>query len=57
MFLIPDCNKICPKNIQPVCGSDGNTYDNECVMGVAACENNIEISKVSDGEWQSRYVL
>jgi len=40
----PDrCNdsndSVCPQVYTPVCGSDGETYSNECVFGVAQCED------------------
>ena len=33
------CNQACPLNYEPVCGSDGRTYANECVMKSEACNN------------------
>ncbi|CAG9788888.1 unnamed protein product [Diatraea saccharalis] len=42
---LPPC--VCAKNYRPVCGSDGNTYSNECMMNCASynTKSNIEMSK------------
>lgn len=31
------CVSSCPENLKPVCGSDGVTYDNDCMFGFAKC--------------------
>uniref|UniRef100_A0A674DEF7 Probable pancreatic secretory proteinase inhibitor n=1 Tax=Salmo trutta TaxID=8032 RepID=A0A674DEF7_SALTR len=33
----------CPMNLAPVCGSDGNTYPNECALCVQRQETRMDI--------------
>ncbi|KAL8198389.1 UNVERIFIED_CONTAM: hypothetical protein K2H54_008563 [Gekko kuhli] len=42
----------CPLKRDPVCGDDGVTYDNECVMVRSGAVRGIEIQKVRSGQCQ-----
>eukprot|EP00121_Abeoforma_whisleri_P013769 Awhi_evm3s12702 len=38
------CMRPCPRNYSPVCASNHQTYANECLMAVAACDLEIELT-------------
>nr|XP_019944751.1 PREDICTED: agrin isoform X5 [Paralichthys olivaceus] len=44
------CTSECVETHQPVCGSDGETYNSECELHVRACKEQIDLRVNSQGE-------
>ncbi|KAG2519636.1 hypothetical protein BBO99_00007946 [Phytophthora kernoviae] len=43
------CDEVCPTDYEPLCGSDGVTYKNDCHLSVAQC-NATDLAVKSTGE-------
>lgn len=44
------CPTECVSSSQTVCGSDGNTYGNECELHVRACTQQVNIEVAAQGD-------
>lgn len=48
------CPEICTADYSPVCGTDGQTYSNLCMMRVSACKQGMMIKVKSPGKCKSK---
>ncbi|RHY74916.1 hypothetical protein DYB38_002109 [Aphanomyces astaci] len=53
----PECPQACLEIFQPVCGSDGVTYENECSMKRDACAKHIKLTVVRQGDCDGKWPL
>lgn len=50
----PSCDEA---EYEPVCGSDGNSYDNSCKLKLISCEKKMPLQIVSPGECSKYWML
>ena len=44
------CPKRCPLSFNPICGSNGQTYPNECTLQVESCRSKTRVTVLKQGQ-------
>ena len=47
--ILGGCDFVCLTVYKPVCGTDGKTYSNDCVMKSSACVEKNNVSSAHKG--------
>jgi len=50
-----ECSAICTREFFPICGSDGRTYGNKCMMNNAICKSKGTITMSYEGPCRTTY--
>ena len=53
IFFSVNCNTGCTREFRPVCGSDGRTYNNACILDAENCKEGTSVKIAKQGACES----